>query len=155
MMETFPHPLHGLTVIRTFTAQARALLPAPVLTDPEHPWLRRQEAALPRGVLGVIYYRDGVELVTPQGVTRRAFRGSVELSAAMPAVAERTPVTTVHEPALPSARKRAADRVKAWRAANPTKVAAQIRRKIEQRRVRQSQLREAVAATNRTFEANR
>ncbi|WP_374469936.1 hypothetical protein [Phenylobacterium sp.] len=117
------------------------LLPAAVLADPEHPWLRLQEARLPRGVLGVIYYRDAVELVTPQGVQRRPFTGAVELHSREPA-----PVPT---PAPSAKQITAAERAKAWRAANREKVKAQHQRKAQQRRAARDQLRDALAASCR------
>lgn len=139
---TFPHPLDALPVTRTFTAQARACLPASILADAEHPWLERQERRLPRGVLGVIYYRDGVELLSPQGVRRRPFRGEIDLRAPEDAPSPR--------PAPRSAKQvAAAERTRAWRLGNREKVRAQSTRLSLRRKTERSQLIEAAAATDR------
>lgn len=141
---TFPHPIDGLPVRRTFTAQARAILPTAVLADPDHPWLRRQEAKLPRGVLGVIYHRDGVELVSPTGVSRRPFQGQIDFSPRQEPAAAAKPARSPQQIA-------AADRTRAWKAANRDKVRAQHERQARRRRAERDQLHEAAAATNRAM----
>lgn len=140
--QSFPHPLDGLPVRRSFSAQACAALPADLLADPDHPWLRRQEARLPRSVLGVIYHPDGVELVMPQGVTRRPFLGTIELRSSKPSCLAQT----AHQSPAKSAE---AERVRAWRAANREKVREQHRRKAHRRRTERDQLRDAIAASAR------
>lgn len=141
----FAHPIHGLPVMRSFSTQARALLPAAILADPAHPWLQRQERSLPKGVLGVVYYRDCVELVMPQGVTRRPFVGEVDLCRSLGSAPPPEPPTPLHHAGAE------AERVKAWRAANREKVKAQSRRQAERRRAARTQLREAAAASNRSL----
>ncbi|WP_293681528.1 hypothetical protein [uncultured Phenylobacterium sp.] len=142
-MTTFPHPLDGLPVRRTFTAQTQALFPSAILMDPAHPWLQRQERSLPRGTLGVIYHRDGVELVTPQGILRRPFVGAMELG-------ETPESAPASDPAIRSAKQMAAaERTRAWKAANPSRVQAQHRRQAQRRKTERHQLYEAAAATNR------
>lgn len=140
---SFPHPLDGLPVKRTFTTQALAIFPTAVLTEPDHPWLRRQEQELPRGVLGVVYYRDGVDLVRPSGITRRPFVGEVCGSAP-----EAAPPPSL--PSLPTPRQTAAAaRTAAWKAANREKVKAQRQRAAQRRKAERDQLRDAIAASHR------
>ena len=138
----FPHPLDGLLVKRSFSAHARAVLPDAILENPDHAWLRRQERRLPRGVLGVIYHHDGVELVMPQGITRRPFVGVIELrSPEQPAFEQESPRSP--------AKSAEAERVRAWRTANREKVREQHRRKAHRRRAERDQLRDAIAASAR------
>lgn len=145
-MTSFPHPLDGLPVKRIFTALAMSLLPAAVLADPDHPWLRRQERALPRSVLAVVYGRDALELVSPQGVCRRPFVGYAPHLGPVKSLAADAVTPHVGRSAKQVA---AAERAKAWRAANREKVKAQHQRKVQRRRIERDQLHEAAAATNR------